>query len=276
MIAEKTPKSCCTIMVLIISTLVFQLSFFRVIAQERDTLIAIDKPVNEILKNVKINTFNGEGFNFFEDDFSGHWAGFDIGLNTLLNTDYSGYETEFMDLTVLQSYSFHLNIFQYSFGLQRNRNNLGLVTGVGFQMQDYRLNDSITLEKNINGIIQPKVFHLGDHQKSKLTVFSVLVPVLAEYQVPINNYKNRLYFSGGMFFGYRIGSYTKIKYRTDHTEKLTITGNYALNDFRYGIMARLGYRWFNVYAMYELSGLYEENLGPEMYPFTFGITLVRF
>jgi hypothetical protein len=276
MIAEKIPKLCCTVMVLIISTLVFQLPFLKVTAQERDTLIAIDKPVTEILKNVKINTFTGKGFNFFEDDFSGHWAGFDMGLNSLLNTDYSGYETEFMDITVLQSYAFHLNVFQYSLGLQRNRNNLGLVTGVGLQMQDYRLSDSITLEKNINGIIQPKVFHLGDHQKSKLTVFSVLVPVLAEYQVPINNYKNRLYFSGGMFFGYRIGSYTKIKYRTDHSEKLIITGNYALNDFRYGIMVRTGYRWFNVYAMYELSGLYEENLGPEMHPFTFGITLLRF
>ena len=181
-----------------------------------------------------------------------------------------------MDITVLQSYSFQLNIFQYSFGLQRNRNNLGLVTGVGFQMQDYRLNDNITLAKNINGVIQPKVFHLGDHQKSKLTVFSVMVPVLAEYQVPINNYKNRLYFSGGMYFAYRIGSYAKIKYRTDHTEKLKITGNYALNDFRYGIMFRTGYRWINLFAMYELSGLYEENLGPEITPFTFGITLVRF
>jgi len=276
MSVEKTPKSCLYTVLLIISLLALQLNFFKVYAQQTDTIIAMDKPVNELLKNLKINTFSGEGFNFFEDDFSGHWAGFDFGLNTLLNTDYTGYDTEFMDLTVIQSYSFHLNIFQYSFGLQRNRNNLGLVTGIGFQMQDYRLHDSITLEKDDNGVIQPRVFQYGDHQKSKLTVFSVLVPVLAEYQVPINNYKNRLYFSGGMFVGYRIGSYTKFKYRTDHSETLKITGNYSLNDFRYGVMARMGYRWFNIYAMYELSGLYEENLGPEMHPFTFGITVLRF
>jgi len=276
MSVEKTPKSCLYTVLLIISLLALQLNFFKVYAQQTDTIIAMDKPVNELLKNLKINTFSGEGFNFFEDDFSGHWAGFDFGLNTLLNTDYTGYDTEFMDLTVIQSYSFHLNIFQYSFGLQRNRNNLGLVTGIGFQMQDYRLHDSITLEKDDNGVIQPRVFQYGDHQKSKLTVFSVLVPVLAEYQVPINNYKNRLYFSGGMFVGYRIGSYTKFKYRTDHSETLKITGNYSLNDFSYGVMARMGYRWFNIYAMYELSGLYEENLGPEMHPFTFGITVLRF
>ena len=274
--AEKTPDLKTVVVTFFALTIVLMVFSLRISAQETDTIIPIQKPVPEILKNLKINTFNGEGFNFFEDNFSGHWAGFDFGLNSLLNTDYSDYETEFMDITVLQSYSIHLNIFQYSFGLQRNRNNLGLITGVGFQMQDYRLSDSITLAKNSSGIIQPKVFHLGDHQKSKLTVFSVLVPVLAEYQVPINNYKNRLYFSGGMYFGYRIGSYTKTKYRTDHSEKLKITGNYALNDFRYGIMARAGYRWFNVYAMYELSGLYEEKLGPEMHPFSFGITLVRF
>lgn len=274
--AEKTPRLYFHIVMLIVSALVLQLTFLQVTAQDSDTIVAIDKPVNEILKNIKINTFNGEGFNFFEDDFSGHWAGFDFGLNSLLNTDYSDYNTEFMDISVFQSYSFHLNIFQYSWGLQRNRNNLGLVTGIGFQMQDYRLNDTITLGKDANGVIQPKAFYLGDHQKSKLTIYSVLVPVLAEYQIPINNYRNRLYFSGGMFAGYRIGSYTKIKYRTDHSEKLVITGNYSLNNFRYGIMARMGYRWFNVYAMYELSGLYEEELGPEMHPLTFGITLLRF
>ena len=276
MVTEKTTKSRLSGSVFFVLAITFQVISISIAAQTTDTIIPISKPTSELLKNLKINTFNGEGFNFFEDDFSGHWAGFDIGLNSLLNTDYSDYETEFMDISVWQSGSFHLNIFQYSFGLQRNRNNLGLVTGIGFQMQDYRMNDSITLEKNANGIIQPKVFHLGDHQKSKLTVFSVLVPVLAEYQVPINNYKNRLYFSAGMFFAYRIGSYTKIKYRTDHSEKLKITGNYSLNDFRYGIMARAGYRWLNVYVMYELSGLYEEKLGPEMHPFTFGITLVRF
>lgn len=276
MVTEKTRKSKVTGLFFFVLTIIFQVVGISVSAQTTDTIVPISKPTSELLKNLKINTFHGEGFNFFEDDFSGHLAGFDIGLNSLLNSDYSDYETEFMDLTIFQSYAFQLNIFQYSFGLQRNRNNLGLVTGTGFQMQDYRLKDSITLVKDENGAIQPRVFNYGEHQKSKLTVFSVLVPVLAEYQVPINNYKNRLYFSGGMYAGYRIGSYTKFKYRTDHAETLKITGNYTLNDFRYGIMTRIGYRWFNVYVMYELSSLYEENLGPEMHPLTFGITLVRF
>lgn len=257
-------------------TIFFQILFFQVSGQETDTIVPIKKSSSELLQKLKINTFRGKGFNFFEDRFSGHWAGFDIGFNSLLSADYLEYETEFMDISVLQSYAFQLNIFQYSIGLQSTRNSFGLVTGIGFQMQDYRLKDSITLTKNINGIIQPKVFHLGDYQKSVLSVYSVLVPVLTEYQVPVNNYRNRVYFSGGMYFGYRIGSYTKIKYRTDHIEKLKINGNYSLNDFRYGVMFRAGYRWFNFFAMYELSGLYEEKLGPEIHPFTVGITLLRF
>ena len=273
--AEKTPEIK-TAFASILVAAIFLTLFLPVSAQETDTIIPIKKPAGELLKNITIQSFNGEGFNFFEDNFSGHWAGFDIGLNSLINNDYLGFQDDFMETSVLQSFSFQLNVFQYSVGLQRNRNNLGLLTGLGFQMQNYRLNDTITLTKNINGIIQPEIFHRGDHQKSVLTLFSVMVPVLAEYQVPINNYKNRLYFSGGMYFGYRIASHTKIKYRTDHTEKLKITGNYALNDFRYGIMLRYGYRWINLFAMYELSSLYEENLGPEMHPFTFGITLVRF
>jgi hypothetical protein len=245
-------------------------------AQETDTIIPVHKSAEQLLKNIKVKTFTGEGFNFFEDKFGGHWIGFDFGFNALVNEDYTGYDLEFMDNEILLSYDFNLNIFQKSFGLQRNRNNLGIVTGLGFQMQDYRLNDTVTIGKDNNGVIQPEVFHLGEQQKSKLTIFSVMVPFLIEYQIPINNYKNRLYFSGGMYFAYRIGSYTKIKYRTDHSEKLKITGNYALNDFRYGIMFRTGYRWINLFAMYELTPLFEENLGPAMNPVTFGITLLRF
>jgi hypothetical protein len=102
----------------------------RVFAQETDTIVPIRKNAEDILKKINLNS---DGFNFWKDNFSGNWAGIDFGFNTFLNRDYSGYETEFMKNDILFSNSIHLNLIQKNIGLQRNRNNFGLVTGLGLQ-----------------------------------------------------------------------------------------------------------------------------------------------
>lgn len=242
-------------------------------AQETDTIVPIRKSAEEILKTINLNS---DGFNFWKDKFSGHWAGIDLGFNTFLNPDYTGYESNFMKNDILRSNSIHLNLIPKSFGLQRNRNNFGLVTGVGLLYQYYRLNDSTTIGKTADDVIVPKEFGFSENQKSKLFLLSVTIPVLLEIQIPINNYKNRLYFSSGMYFSYRIASYTTIKYRMEQKQKLKITDNYSLQNFKYGIMFRTGYRWINFYAMYELSPFFKEGKGPELTPFTVGIILLRF
>ena len=242
-------------------------------AQETDSIRPIGKNAEEILKHINLNS---EGFNFWKDNFSGHWAGIDIGFNTFLNPDYSGYDSKFMKNDILHSNSFHLNLIQQSIGLQRNRNNFGLVTGIGVLLQDYRLDDTITIVRTGDDQIMPKSFHYSNNQKSKLFLFSVTVPVLAEIQIPVNNYRNRFYFSSGIYFSYRIGSYTKIKYKVEHNQKLKINDNYSLQDFRYGIMARTGYRWINFFAMFELTPFFQEEKGPELTQLIFGVTLLQF
>jgi len=243
------------------------------VAQENDTIVPIRKNAEEILKRINLNS---DGFNFWKDNFSGHWAGIDLGFNTFLNPDYSGYETNFMKNDILRSNSFHLNLIQQSIGLQRNRNNFGLVTGLGIQMHYYRLDDNTTIDKTADDVIVPKEFYYSDNQKSKLFLYSLTLPLLAEIQIPINNYRNRLYFSSGMVLSYRIGSYTTIKYHAEQKQKLKVTDNFSLQNFKYGIMFRTGYRWINFFATYELTPFFIEEKGPELTPFTFGVTLLRF
>ncbi len=255
--------------------IIYMLILFNInaFAQEPDTIVPIRENAEEILKSINLNS---DGFNFWKDDFSGHWAGLDLGFNTFLDRDYSGYSSPFMKNDILLSNSIHLNLIQQSFGLQRNRNNFGLVTGIGVQYQYYRLSDTMTIERTANDVIIPKSFNYGNKQSSNLYLFSLTIPVLAEIQIPINNYKNRLYFSSGMYFSYRVGSYSKIKYQDDQKKKLKVTDNYSLQNFKYGVMFRTGYRWINFYAMYELTPFFKVDKGPELTPFTFGITLLRF
>ena len=261
---------------LIFSVVSILLFVFVSKAQKTDTIIPIQKDPEIILRNIDIKNITRNGFNFWQDDFSGHWAGIDFGFNTLINTDYSGYESNFMKNDILRSNSLYINLIQQSIGLQRNRNTIGLVTGLGMHFQSYRLDQNTTIELNSNDIIVPKTLYFDDNQKSKLSIFSLTLPILAEFQIPINNYKNRFYFSAGPYFSYRISSHTKIKYRTVQKEKLKIPDHYSLHDFKYGMMVRTGYRWLNVFASVEFNQVFMDKKGPELTPFTFGFTLLRF
>lgn len=260
----------------IVTAVFIVLSSLNCNSQETDTIIPIEGNPERILRKIDIRNIAQNGFNFWQDKFSGHWAGVDFGFNAFLNTDYSNYDTEFMNNDILRSNSTYVNLIQQSIGLQHNRNTLGLVTGLGIHFQSYRLDQNTTIERLEDDIIYPKFLYFDDNQKSKLSIISLQIPLLAEYQFPINHYDNRLYVSGGMYVGYRLSSHTKIKYRVEQKEKLKVPDHYSLHNFKYGIMFRTGYRWINVFATYELTTLFKENKGPELTPFTFGFTLLRF
>ena len=242
---------------------------------ENDSIIPIKQDPEKLLKNIKIGKIE-DGFNFWQDDFSGHWAGIDFGFNSFLKKDYSGYTTNFMDNDVLRSNSTYINLIQQSIGLQHNRNTIGLVSGLGLHLQSYRLNQNTTIERLANNQIVPTTLVFNDNQKSKLSVVNLFVPLLVEFQIPINHYENRLYFSGGMYASYRLNSHTKIKYREERKEKLKVPDHFSLQDFKYGLMIRTGYRRINIFANYELKTLFKDDLGPELTPFTFGFTLLQF
>ncbi|MFW5822798.1 MAG: outer membrane beta-barrel protein [Tangfeifania sp.] len=243
-------------------------------SQTTDTIVPAEQNPRTILRKIDIRKM---GFNFWKDNFEGHWTGIDFGFNGFENPEYTGYNLEFMKNDLLRSNSTYINILQHSIGLQRNRNTIGLVTGAGLHLQSYRLDNNTTIRKSENGRIEPEILYFDQNQKSKLSIVSLMVPLLAEFQVPVNHYENRIYFSGGVFGSVRLSSHTKIKYRADgKKEKLKVPGHYSLQDFKYGLMVRAGYRWINVFATYDLVPLFKNDLGPELTPFTFGITLLQF
>lgn len=258
--------------------LVFSVCMITASGQENDTIVPIQKKPEKILKKLDIRNITEYGFNFWQDKFTGHWAGVDFGFNTFVQQDYQGYETEFMKNDIWRSNSTHINIFQQSISLQANRNTIGLVTGLGLHLQSYRLDRNTTIERlPENDIIVPKeISHYDENQKSKLSVIYIALPVLAELQIPINHYDNRLYISAGLLTGVRIGSHTKIKYRLEKKEKLKAPDHYSIHEMKYALMVRTGYRWVNLFFSYDLRPLFKKGKGPELTPLSFGVTLISF
>jgi hypothetical protein len=269
----KKPHTVCLILAVITITAASVISH----AQESDTIVPAEKNPYKILRKIDLRNVYSRDFNVWDDKFTGHWAGVDFGLNMLLDADYSGYDSEFMKSSWLRSNSAYVNLIQQSIGLQRNRNTIGLVTGAGLQLQSYRLDNNTTLQRLDNGQIEPQRLYFDQNQKSKFSVISLIFPLLTEFQIPVNHYRNRLYFSGGLYGSIRVGSHTKIKYRSEGKKiKRKIPGHYSLHDFKYGVMVRAGYRRINLFASYELVPLFKKDKGPVLMPFTLGITLAGF
>lgn len=245
-------------------------------AQETDTIVPVDKNPENLLRKIDPKEIVQSRFNYWEDKFKGHWAGIDFGFNTFLNEDYSDYEGDFMDNDFSRSNSAYLNLIQHNIGLQRNLNTIGLVTGLGLHLESYRLDKNTTITQAESGKIIPDTLYFDQNQKSKLSIVSLMIPLMAEFQIPISHYENRLYFATGAYMGIRLSSHTKIKYRVDRKEKLKVPGSYALQDYRFGLMFRTGYRWINLFATYELTPLFSENKGPGLHTFTVGLTLLSF
>jgi hypothetical protein len=162
-------------------------------------------------------------------------------------------------------------------GLQQTRSTIGLVTGIGISFQAYRLDDHTSILLDENQKVQPKYIYLSSSQKSKFAMVNLEVPLLVEFQIPIRNYANRLYFSTGVTGSRRLESHTKIKYEKDgKNEKLKAPGNYSVRDFKVAATIRIGYRWVNLFATYDIFPLFEDEKGPVMYPYSLGIRLISF
>ncbi len=76
--------------------------------------------------------------------------------------------------------------------------------------------------------LEPQNLTFDQKSKSKLSIAFLTIPLLAEFQIPVKHYKDRIYFSGGFYGGLRIESHTKIKYRLEgKKEKLKTPAIFA-------------------------------------------------
>lgn len=250
------------------------------LAQENDSIIVVKSPAGRLSGLIDIQDLVNEGYNYWDDEFEGHWAGVEVGMNGFTNADYSIYspdEMNFLNSDLIRSNTLNLNILQYSKGIQQNRKTIGLVTGVGLSFQSYRLDNNTTITTDETRKVHPENLYFDSNQKSKLSSLYLEVPLLLEFQIPVVNQLNHIYLSAGIMGAKRIETHTKVKYRKEgKREKLKSPGDYSILDYKVAATLRIGYRWINLYATYDLIPLFENHKGPVLYPYSVGIKLISF
>jgi hypothetical protein len=212
--------------------------------------------------------------------FKGHWAGFEWGFNGLMDANQSinlRDDLKYLELSQGRSWNFNLNVMQYSLGLGTDK--VGLVTGLGFEWNNYRFRNQSNI-KVLDGVTVEDDSYILDPNKnvtkSKLAMSHLTVPLLLEFQIPTSRDRHRIFFSTGIIGGVRLGSHTRVEYDGANKGKDKVRNDFNLSQFRYGFTARVGYRSLKLFANYYPTALFEEDKGPEVYPFSVGLILLSF
>ena len=212
--------------------------------------------------------------------FKGHWTGLDLGFNGYMSSGFSTSlppDDQFMNLNYSKSATVGLNFLQYSIPFQRNRNTIGAVIGAGWTFHNYRTDSKYIIELDDDGNTIGRPEEDRSITKNKLATSFLNFPFLFEFQIPTNRDKHRFFISAGGYGGFLIKAHTKVVYNDSGTKiKVKNKGNLNVSPFQYGAMVRLGYRWIKLYATYNFSTLYMKDKGPELYPYSIGLTLFNF
>jgi hypothetical protein len=225
---------------------------------------------------IKMEDFEKHGWEKKKTKFTGHWAGFELGLNDLLNEDFNfagtNNETRYLDLNTGKSWNVNLNIIQYSLPMSLG---IGWVTGLGFEWNNYYFDGNNCIGKDSVGNITPVYPPDGaTYTKTKLNSTYLTLPLLLEFQF---GPEKKGFISFGAIGGLKLYSNTETKYYLDGVkEKNRIKGDFNLSPLRYSLTIRAGYKFVKFYANYGMMPLFNENTGPVVHPINVGLILCSF
>jgi hypothetical protein len=150
-----------------------------------------------------------------------------------------------------------------------------IIPGVEVQWFNYMFKNKVALQKEGGNNVFVPIANLAykDIEKSKLTAAYLNVPLMFKVQ----NFKGDFSFALGVYGGYLLDAYTKLKYTQvdgEKTQQRFRSGSYNVNDLQYGVKAEVGFNHVNVFFRHNLNKLFKDDPNaPQLTPVAFGISL---
>jgi hypothetical protein len=216
--------------------------------------------------------------------FNGHWGGFQMGVNGYFDKDMKFSvpdQYEFLELNYAKSLNYQLNIYEQNITLARPH--FGLITGIGIQWTIYCLSKDIVLVADStpiygyhassgNEFVPP--YPDRNYIKSKLRLTYLTVPLLFEYQTNRFSKVNSFHVTGGVVGGWAFNIRSKAVWEDNGRQKKKVHDDYGIQPFRWDAYAGIGWGKLNLFGTYALNTLFKEGKGPDLYPFTLGLTII--
>jgi hypothetical protein len=195
----------------------------------------------------------------------------DLGLNALANRGSGAPELRTLG-------SRYVNIgFNTAARLGGKQSPAYVVFGPEFAFNNYMLEgNNKWVNQNGQTSVVPET-NGRQYQKTKLATSTFTVPLMLQFKfrekdARTGRSRDGFTIGAGGFAGYRLGSWTKLKYFEEgNTYKDKNYGSYNLNDWQYGLQGVIGYRSHALFVKYNLNELFREGQGPKAQTISFGI-----
>ena len=257
------------------------------VAQTTDTLLKNDSTAVKIGKwKISMQKDDGDntsysigkededdnhGDNHHVDVFNTDWFLFDMGYNTYLDAYHKvnvpGHP-ELEDIHGWGSFDVNLHIFRSRINIGRGFMNFNY--GISLESHHYRYDQNFSILANADSLtVNAEDI---DYDKNKFNMTYASIPILIGFETkPWDTDR-----SFRVMFGYDPGIlwYGKTKHKLDGNSD-TEKDNFNLAPFRHEVDFEIGYGDFNVYASYDVNGMFREGEGPELHPFSVGLVLRR-
>lgn len=160
--------------------------------------------------------------------------------------------------------------YNYIFG----KSNVSFSPGLGLGIHNF-YSSSLTHTENDSTYFQ-KIPDGISYKKAKFTATYLDIPLEFRFKS-----KAEFRFAVGFKFGFLIKAQTKYKgddYVIGNTDLVIYKKGRIphVENTRYGFTAKIGYKWLNLFGYYQLSSLFTPGKGPEMYPVSFGVSIIPF
>jgi hypothetical protein len=153
---------------------------------------------------------------------------------------------------------------------------LSIMSGLGIDWVNYKFSKPLTIREiddvaTIIPIDESVLRNFSYMKKSKLTGSYLEAPLLLKFHF------HRFFIAAGVIGGLNIGSHTKVVFIDTNGKKQKYKDNdIHLATFRYGYTIRAGFSHWSLFTNYYVSPLFAKDEGPQVYPFTMGLSLRLF
>ena len=200
----------------------------------------------------------------------------DLGVNALVNQKHyfaPGGQLEPVDLRTEGSRYVNIGL-NTNARLGGKHSPMSLNFGPEFAFNNYMLSGNTKWVNNNGRTDVVRETDGRQFQKSKLATSSINLPLMLRLQLRDSHYKPTFSLGAGGFVGYRIKSWTKLKYTSDGTTyKDKEDGSYNMENFLYGLQGTIGYRSLELFAKYNMNNLFKAGVGPDTQVLSFGVRL---
>lgn len=238
--------------------------------KEKDEGAEIVISGNEFNLNLGEQDEEGEGLETLQADY----LVFDLGFNNYLNngsTDLpDGYD--FLELRTGKSVNTKLTLVKVGVGLFDHH--VSILSGLGIDWNNYRFNNNTVLTSSGADTLSTQTFSDG-YKKYKLLTQYGFIPLELRFDTKPENGSESFHFAVGGRFGYLIHAHTKVK--MGDGDKNKDFDDFNLRQYKLGGVVRMGIgNHISLYANYDLTNLFQDDVGTDLNPVALGVTINGF